>query len=329
MATARQLPFSAALGLWAALGLAAALYGNWAGFGGAYFALALGVFLVLLAGQILFASAGIAERAHYWLSARGSILLAPALLLLAVYVAYLTGSGGLAFWRLGAAATYILVPSVLTLRAGSKPAGAWEDFAAALAIWLPVEFHLLPSLWPYPGERLSHVLAVLLAINVAVAAFLLVRKLDGVGYSIAWGRGWTAAVLVNFGVFAAIAIPLGIFIRFIAFAPSPERLASLPVSVLSILLLTAWPEELLFRGLLQNLLARAMGNPVAGWIVASVIFGLAHINNLGFPNLKYVLLATIAGFFYGSAWMKTRSIFASALVHTMVDGTWHALFRTL
>jgi len=329
MNAARQLPFSAALGLWAALGLAAALYGNWAGFGGPYFALALGAFLVLLAGQILFASAGIAERAHYWLSARGVVLLAPAVLLLAVYFAYLTGSGGFAWWRLGAAAAYIIVPSALTLHARSKPAGAWEDFVAAVAIWLPVEFHFLPKLWPYPGERLSHVLAILLAVNVAVAAFLLVRKLDGVGYSIAWGRGWAGAVLINFGVFAAIAIPLGIFIRFIAFAPSFEQFASLPVTLLSILFLTAWPEELLFRGLLQNLLARTFGNPVAGWILASVIFGLAHINNLGFPNWKYVLLATIAGFFYGSTWMKTRSIFASALVHTLVDTVWHTLFRTM
>jgi hypothetical protein len=329
MRATRQLPFPAAAGLWAALGLAAALYGNWMGFGGPGLAIALGAFLVLLAGQVLFASAGLADRAHYWLSQRGAILLAPSLLLLAVYLSYLTATQHFTLWRLGGAAAYILLPSLLTLRARSKPAGAWEDFAALLAIWLPIEFRWLPELWPYPNPRLGYVLAMLLGINVAVAAFLLVRRLEGVGYSVAWGRGWVCAVVLNFLIFAALAIPLGMAIGFIEFAPALARLKTLPITVLGILMLTAWPEELLFRGLLQNLLARAVGNPVVGWLAASVVFGLAHINNLGFPNWRYVLLATIAGVFYGRAWMKTGSIFASALVHTLVNTTWHLFFRTL
>ncbi len=85
----------------------------------------------------------------------------------------------------------------------------------------------------------------------------------------------------------------------------------------------------MFRGLLQNLLARTLGSARAGWLLAAVIFGPAHINNGGFPNWRYVILATIAGIFYGRAWQKTGSIFASALVHTLVNVTWHLLFRTL
>ena len=66
-----------------------------------------------------------------------------------------------------------------------------------------------------------------------------------------------------------------------------------------------------------------------GWIVASVLFGFSHITNLHFPNWKYVLLASIAGFFYGWTWRKTGSIFASALVHAGVDILWHFLFHTI
>jgi membrane protease YdiL (CAAX protease family) len=40
-----------------------------------------------------------------------------------------------------------------------------------------------------------------------------------------------------------------------------------------------------------------------------------------------VLLATIAGLFYGHVWLKTGSLLPGALVHGLVDITWHILFR--
>jgi membrane protease YdiL (CAAX protease family) len=105
---------------------------------------------------------------------------------------------------------------------------------------------------------------------------------------------------------------------------------SLPADAIGIFLLTAWPEELLFRGLLQNSLTRTLSSESGGWILASIIFGLAHITNNGvFPNWRYALLATIAGIFYGRTWRKTASIFPAAIVHALVDTTWHLLFRTL
>jgi len=127
-----------------------------------------------------------------------------------------------------------------------------------------------------------------------------------------------------------IVIPLGTALHFIRFDPTVAHWKSLPVDAIAILLLTAWPEELLFRGLLQNSLSRTLSSETGGWITASVIFGLAHITNNGvFPNWRYSLLATIAGIFYGRAWRKTGSIFPAAIVHALVDTTWHLLFRTL
>jgi len=85
----------------------------------------------------------------------------------------------------------------------------------------------------------------------------------------------------------------------------------------------------LFRGLLQNLLARSTKSDLAGWWTASVLFGFSHITNMRFPNWRYVILASIAGLFYGWTWRKTGSMFASAIVHALVDALWHFLFRTL
>jgi membrane protease YdiL (CAAX protease family) len=96
---------------------------------------------------------------------------------------------------------------------------------------------------------------------------------------------------------------------------------------MGIFLFTAWPEEFLFRGLLQNMLSELLGNSWAGLILASILFGFSHILHAPYPNWKYVMLATIAGLFYGRVWMKTASLLPSTMVHAVVDILWHVLFR--
>jgi membrane protease YdiL (CAAX protease family) len=104
-------------------------------------------------------------------------------------------------------------------------------------------------------------------------------------------------------------------------------LRSVPLAAIGILFFTAWPEELLFRGLLQNLLTKSLKSEWAGIIVAALVFGASHLNNGGFPNWRYGILATIAGIFYGRAWIKTGSLLPGAIVHALVDVLWHILFR--
>jgi membrane protease YdiL (CAAX protease family) len=111
------------------------------------------------------------------------------------------------------------------------------------------------------------------------------------------------------------------------FDPSLARLRSLPVAAMGIFLFTAWPEEFLFRGLLQNMLSELLGNSWAGLILASILFGFSHILHAPYPNWKYVILATIAGLFYGRVWMKTGALLPSTMVHAVVDIVWHVLFR--
>jgi membrane protease YdiL (CAAX protease family) len=113
----------------------------------------------------------------------------------------------------------------------------------------------------------------------------------------------------------------------LTFAPTLARVRSLPVAAIGILFFTAWPEEFLFRGVLQKCLSRTFKNQWAGLIVASVIFGFSHILHSPVPNWKYVLLATIAGLFYGRVWMKTGSLLPGTVVHALIDLSWHILFR--
>lgn len=328
MSNGRQLSVWTALGLWVAAVAGGAIYGSFLGFSGPAYVVTLCVLAFFLAVELLFAAGNLGERLGKRAGPQRGVLVAIVPFL--AYLIYALGTNSFAWWRVAIAAAYVLVPILLMISAGKAQPGAWQDYIAMLAIFLPLKMRLLYRLWPYPGSQIGYVASMLFAISVALAAFLFVRQLDGIGYNIIWGRNAAFPVLGHFGLLAAILIPLGTALHFIRFDPTIAHWKSLPVDAVGIFLLTAWPEELLFRGLLQNCLSRTLSSETGGWIVASVVFGLAHITNNGvFPNWRYVVLAVIAGIFYGRTWRKTGSIFPSAIVHGLVDTIWHLLFRTL
>jgi uncharacterized protein len=321
-------------GMWAVLTLTGTLYSVWLGYGGRDFAATLTCFAFLFLVMLLFAARGFETSLTSQFGAGSGYLLGAAVFF--VYLIYALGTNTFALARAATVAGLVFLPLALAASAERKPPGVWQDFATIIGIWIAVKplpnrwgFSMSHWLWPYPGGRLAYVMTVLLCVNVALAAFVLQRHVNGIGYSIGWGRRWGFFILASFAVFACIAIPLGTGIHFIQFDPRWSELNSLPLTGLGILFFTAWPEEFLFRGLLQNLLSRATKSELAGWWTASILFGFSHITNLGFPNWRYVLLASIAGIFYGWTWRKTGSIFASALVHAAVDTTWHFFFHTV
>lgn len=315
------------LGLWAGLCLTGVLYATRQGYGGRNFAATVTVFAFYFLVMLLLAARGVSENLAARFGATGGVLLCCAAFL--AYLIYALGTGTFEFLRAGTVAVFVFVPMALASSTERKPAGTWQDFLILAGIWAAVKFGPSHFVWPYPSSRLAYVFTVLLAVNLALAAFVLMRRVDGIGYTIGWGHRWTLYVFGSFAVFACIAIAVGMKTHFIAFAPQWHAWPSLVLTSLGIFFFTAWPEELLFRGLLQNILSRASKSDLAGWWTASVLFGFSHITNLGFPNWRYVVLASIAGIFYGWTWRKTGSIFASAIVHAFVDVSWHFLFRTM
>jgi len=300
-----------------------ALLGLRLGYRGPRFGIVLGVATILFAFEFFLAAPRVLESARKMLGERGRIL-APLVPLLAVLIYTLTVTAN---WKTAlVGASYSVLPALLVATSAGKAPGTWEDYAAAMLVWLPVEFRWMYRVFPYPTE-LSHSLTILLALGVGVSAFVLLRRMDGIGYAITWRAGFGANMAVHFLIFTVIAVALGMQIGFLKFDPTLARLRSLPLAVVGITFFTAWPEEFLFRGVLQNLLSRSFKNQWTGLAIASVIFGLSHILHAPYPNWKYVLLATIAGLFYGHVWMKTGSLFPGALVHALVDVSWHVLFR--
>jgi CAAX protease family protein len=317
-----------AFAVWSGITLIGVAYVLSVRFGRVDSAATLATFSIYLAAAIFFANRDVLEtvRSRFG-SAAGSLLGACAFL---AYVIFVLGTGVFTFARVAAVFAFIFVPLALAATARGASPGVWQDYVIVAAVWTTVKFSSTHELWPTPGGiRFAYILTVLLCVTIAIAAFLLVRQFDGVGYNIGWGPRWSLYVFGSFLVFAAIAIPLATAMRFVEFGPHWRELRVLPLVSLAILCFTAWPEEFLFRGLLQNMLQRTTKNETAGWVLASVLFGFSHITNMGFPNWRYVILASIAGMFYGWTWRKTDSMFASAIVHALVDALWHFLFRTV
>jgi membrane protease YdiL (CAAX protease family) len=155
--------------------------------------------------------------------------------------------------------------------------------------------------------------------------FFAVGNLDGLSLPLSLRESEIKMVIRYTAGFCAIAIPLAVDSHFISFVPTfaPWKFIAVPVGIF---FFVALPEELLFRGLLQNLLAKQWQHPLKAILVTSFIFGLSHVNNKPTWSLSYVGLATLAGVFYGAAYEKTKNLFVSALIHCAVDSIWILLF---
>ncbi|MBI4248800.1 MAG: CPBP family intramembrane metalloprotease [Elusimicrobia bacterium] len=221
---------------------------------------------------------------------------------------------------------YLLLPCGLLhqtrgLKPGARGAAA---LAALLLFWLPMEFERLPPV-SLPGEA-GLDLNKLLAVAAAMYFFIIDARLDGVGMVFpAAAADWRRTAL-EFVFCAALLVPLGFGIGFVAWNPRFGGAAYELLKPAGIFALTAVPEEFLFRGVLQNCIEKITGRRTLALVAAAAIFGLSHFNTPPIPNWKYVFLACVAGIFYGRAYRGTGSILASAAVHTLVDWLWISLF---
>jgi membrane protease YdiL (CAAX protease family) len=201
--------------------------------------------------------------------------------------------------------------------------GDWADYLALLAVALIIEKHVFASAWPIPG--LSG-LEKLLFVDVVLYEFLVVRPHIDLGFDFRARLSDFTVGLREFALYTPIALALGFALGFLHL----HRIAGNPAWVgagwLFTLFFVALPEEIFFRGLLLNLLARRM-NKHAALFVSAAIFGLAHFNKRAVFNWRYVILAAIAGVFYGRAYLANRRILSAGVTHATVDTVWSIWLR--
>ena len=199
----------------------------------------------------------------------------------------------------------------------------WQDVIVLAVLALTLELRLLSGAWSHAG--LGSLPKLYLA-DVALYLYLIVRNIDGMGYSFQPQASAFRSGVREFLFYAPFALLFGLSTHFLHVSPRVHSLWHIVAAVLVTFLLTAVPEELFFRGILQNLLEPAAGR-IGALATASLVFGLAHFHKGAAFNWRYVIMAAVAGVFYGRAWRERRQILASAITHTTVDVVWSLFFR--
>jgi membrane protease YdiL (CAAX protease family) len=200
--------------------------------------------------------------------------------------------------------------------------GDWRDAFILLVLGLAVDLRWFESAWP-SGLRAWN---ELLLVDAGLYGFLTIRQLSGTGFNfcLKWSDWKTGLRELVF--FAPAVIVLGLALGFIHPHRNLPGIGSALLRWILIFLFTAVPEELFFRAWVQNLLERRVGRGAA-LVLASILFGLSHFNKRSAHfNWRYVLLATIAGIFYGRAWRENRRVPASTITHASVDWLWGLWF---
>jgi len=224
-------------------------------------------------------------------------------------------------------ALYALLPVAITsllMRAAADPTqrGDWRDAFILLVIGLAVDLRWFESAWPSGLRALNE----LFLVDAGLYGFLAIRKLSGTGFDfhLHWSDWKTG--LRELLYFTPPVIALGLALGFIHPHRNLPGIGGALLRWIAIFFFTAVPEELFFRAWVQNLLERRLGRRAA-LLAASVLFGLSHFNKRSAHfNWRYVLLASIAGIFYGRAWRENRRVPASTITHATVDWLWGLWF---
>jgi CAAX protease family protein len=283
--------------------------------------------LLLLPLPVLLSGRGVA-RLKAWVDDRPLRAVGLPAVLLLPCVVYWSVPGNSSLWGILHLLLYIAVPSALavSLPRGREP--SLGDALVVLTIWIPVELRLLSGSFPWPSASAGSVLVGPLALDLLLYLMLVVRRFDSTGLALRAEPRDVASATGAFAAFAIVGVPIGLGTGFLNFGVHNGGVLTALAGGAIILIFTGLPEEVLFRGFIQTMIERWTGRPFASLVIASLIFGAAHLDNgRTAPDWRYGLLATLAGLAYGWVYQRTRRILAPAITHALVDVTWSFFFK--
>ncbi len=247
----------------------------------------------------------------------------------ALSIPYLLVACGAGMFGWGWFALYALAPVAIGVllgqaaRVDAAQRGNWRDFLVLAVLGLAVDLRWLEGAWP------AH-LAVfnkILLLDAGIYGFVLIRQLGGTGFNLRLRVKNLGIGLRETAFYTPLALALGLSLGFLHWHVGWPGIGPIAGAWVFTFFFIAVPEELFFRGWLQNLLEKRLGRYGALFLTAC-LFGLAHFNKRAAHfNWQYVLMAALAGIFYGRAWRAERRVGASAVTHATVDAIWSLWLR--
>ncbi|HEX2980637.1 MAG TPA: type II CAAX endopeptidase family protein [Anaerolineaceae bacterium] len=211
-----------------------------------------------------------------------------------------------------------------------RPRAGWRLFVQFLLLLACMLVVALPlSILPLGGFWSNFILQLFTALGVTLSVWLARRQLDHRAFldlGIRPNRRTALDLLVGFLIMGAaigliywLETGLG-WVRFEGFtwgAQTGQSAVSILLQVvpgtLAFFLLTAWDEELLFRGYQLQNLAEGLN---LGWgvLISSVIFAVFHLANPN-PSAFALIGLVAAGVFFAFAYLRTRRLWLPIGLH--------------
>jgi len=209
------------------------------------------------------------------------------------------------------------------MHADAAQHGNWRDFLVLATLGLAVDLRWFEGAWP---AHLA-IFSKMLLLDAGIYGFIALRQLEGTGFDLRLRLRDAGYGLREVVLYTPLALALGLGLGFLHLHWEWPGLARIAGAWIFTFFFIAVPEELFFRGWLQNLLERRMGR-IQALLLTAALFGLSHFNKRAVLfNWRYVLLAAVAGVFYGRAWRQERRVGASAITHATVDAIWGLWLR--
>jgi membrane protease YdiL (CAAX protease family) len=223
---------------------------------------------------------------------------------------------------LAAAATfwYVLLPRT-----------AVSDLAFLALLAAVILAKVFSGVYVDPDPRIPMaILGQLMWIRLGIVVILSIRRQEGIGLGFVPRKAEWVIGIRHYLYFLPVGLPLALGTGLVRFElPQMEWWQALALAAgtfLGMLWVVALSEEFFFRGLLQQWLSRWLSNQTVGVLIASILFGLAHLPFRSFPNWRFAVVAAVAGCFYGRAYVRAGGIRAAMVAHALVNTTWRILF---
>lgn len=220
---------------------------------------------------------------------------------------------------------------MVNIKSDSVESTKMKIFVGVLVSLYVLPFFLFKNVASLLGDNstLKYLVTVFFGVFLYVLAFVAIKRdgiaLDSIGFSAKKFRQAAMLILVGWGVFASLIIPLNVLVARESIWASFE---SSPLAIVKQWLFVGLAEEVLVRGYILIKLLGYLRKLSRIWrtglalILANVIFATAHLprmalmQNLDLPVIaKDLTLLFIAGIAFSYFFLRTRNVILAGFIH--------------